>query len=199
MRPSERGAHCTSYPPAHRRHPPIHATNAHAMRNWGCTCEPSTLLLIIPTSRPCKDSFTILYHTHTHIGQVAGAHNAHLGCSPMLLLWGRLWASSILHSVAYSILHPPNTSLHQYWNSILLMKYAWDTGWEHCIVCGTFVNVNQWTTFNTCTRDLYIFDVIPSWFEVRVPPELDKTWKLSIWADIDMYTSSLLYFSCVWI
>ena len=52
MQPSEGGAQCTSYP---RRHTPIHATNAHAMRNWGCTCGPSTLLTSHPSHLPSLD------------------------------------------------------------------------------------------------------------------------------------------------
>ena len=189
---------CTSYP---RRHMPIHATNAHAMRNWGCTCRlsissfpsPVTRLHRLPTFDSCTRTHTTLVPCTALQTTLQGFPNTRTVLNSRNTQ-SKLWLSSnVMKVLVVKIFNLPfscifnsaitvHTSFHQY--SILLIKFASVRGWS--------------TALNMCTMEWYIFDVIPSWFEAGVPPEPDKTWKLSIGAGIDMYTSSLLYFSTVW-
>ena len=168
------------------RHPC--ATNAHAMRNWGCTCGTSIASSRHSTAHP------MLYSASTLCNDAQSPkHNTNFDPHPMLrrCLWRVLYLQSCAYSVAYFqfCIHPtlPCINIH-----ICSCKYAWDTirDW-YCFgllkisevrICCLFSSFHQpleddWQ-FWTCVlwNDKYLMWYHPSVYRLN----LAKTWKLSI-------------------
>lgn len=159
------------------------ASHPSHLPSLGCTgCQHSILARAhtLPSCTALQTTLQGFANTRTALNSRSTQSKLWLSSNVMKVLVVKIF--NLPFSCIFNSAITVHTSFHQY--SILLIKFASVRGWS--------------TALNMCTMEWYIFDVIPSWFEAGVPREPDKTWKLSIGAGIDMYTSSLLYFSTVW-